>query len=72
MPTRKQALVSKPPAMRLLQIEVTSAFFKVLKNYCTDGETTLRAFCTSVLAGEIGVSPVTGKPLPKAKGERNA
>ena len=67
MPTRKQALVSKPPGTRLLQIEVTSAFFKALKNYCTDGETTLKAFCTAVLAGEIGVHPATGKPLKRVK-----
>jgi hypothetical protein len=70
MPTRKQALVSKPRAMRVLQIPVTAAFFKAFRNYCTDADTTIPQFSPAILGAAVGLHHVTGKPLPKAKGDK--
>ena len=54
--------------MRQLQVPVTAAFFRELKSWVAKGDTTLKEFVPVVLAIAIGVHPVTGKPLPRAKG----
>ena len=61
--TRKQALVSKPPSMRVLQVPVTAAFLNSLKSFVISGGGQLKDFVPLTLAESIGVSPITGKPL---------
>ena len=70
MPTRKQALNSKPPAMRVLQIPVTTAFFKAFRNWCTDGDTTIPKFSPPILGAAIGIHHETGKPIRRREGEK--
>ena len=61
--TRKQALVSKPPSMRVLQVPVTAAFLNSLTSFVISGGGQLKDFVPLTLAESIGVSPITGKPL---------